>query len=208
MEKWEIILGIIDLFLALLGLVLIIFGWVIPYKQRLVLESQKYDSEIKLQRLKWEKELIDNQISLLYGPVSILLNKYNLIRDKIFKLIGRNYIFDENHRTLDSLPSREQKIWIHYVEEYKIPLNNKICDIISQSSHLIYNSENPKGLYAFIDYTIGWELSMNQYKSKVPNDFQYFYHENFPSNFVDYIHSTLSVLLRRQAEITGFLKES
>lgn len=205
-EKWEVALGIVDLVLTFGGLIFVIFGWIIPYKQRLALEQQRKESEVKFLKLKWEKELIDNQISLFYGPISALLNEQIIVRDKIFQMIGRNYIFDEKHQTFNSLSEKDQKIWAHYVDSYKIPLNNKINEIIRNNKHLIYESRMPCSVKKYIDYMVGWELLDNQKRNNVPNNYEYKYYTNFPAEFSIYIESTLKILLYRQAELTGILK--
>lgn len=204
-EIVEVCLGAIGLFLTLAGLVLIIFGWVIPHRQKIELENKRQVSEMNLQKLKWEKELIDQQISNFYGPISALLNEQNIVRKRINFMIGRKCIFDKEHPTLSSFSDSEQKIWKHFIDFYKLPINHKIVEIIRNNKHLIYRSIVPNCFNVFMDYTLGWELLDSQRKNDVPNYYDYHYSYNFPIEFSSYIIETLNVLLKRQAEITGIL---
>lgn len=216
-EIAEVVLGSIGLLLTLAGLVLIVFGWIIPYKQNLKIEEKrqkaeenmqksKWEVEQKMQKLKWEKELVDKQISQFYGPISALFEEQDYIRLRVFYMFGRNCIFDNEHPDFNSLTEREQKIWSHFIDTYKIPINNKIVDIIRNNRHLIYNSEIPDSYKLYLDYTLGWELLDNQKRNGVPNFYEYRYIYNFPIEFSDYIHKTLSLLLKRQSELAGKLE--
>ena len=194
---------LIQLFLTSLGLLLVVFGWIIPYRQNLKIESKRKKMDISFRQKQWEKEQIDNQIAEFYGPISALLQEQNIIFEHILYMFGRRHIFSKNQVQLSDLPENEQKIWIHFVETYKIPLNNKIVEIIRRKKHLIYKSEIPNCFNLYLDYTLGWELLDNQARNEVPNYYEYFYIYNYPHEFADYINGTLELLLKRQAELLG-----
>ena len=194
---------IIELVLVALGLVFVVFGWIIPYCQNLKIEAERKETDMKLRQKQWEKEQIDNQIAEFYGPISALLQEQDIIFERILYMLGRRHVFSKDQFQLSDLPENEQKIWIHYVDTYKIPLNNKIVEIIRNKKHLVYKSEIPTCFKLYLDYTLGWELLDNQKRSGVPNYYEYFYSFNFPSEFTIYINNTLDVLLKRQAELIG-----
>lgn len=190
-----------------LGLTFVIFGWVIPYRQNLKIETERKKTDISFRQKQWEKEQIDRQISEFYGPISALLQEQEIIFERILYMFGRRHIFGKDQVQLSDLPENEQKIWVHYVDTYKIPLNNKIVEIIRNKKHLIYKSEIPTCFKTYLDYSLGWELLDNQKRNGVPNYYEYFYSFNFPSEFTSYINGTLKVLLKKQAKLLGEAQE-
>ena len=66
LDKMEIIFKIAELILTFLGLVLVIFGWIIPYRQSIKTQNKSKLNEIEFQKNMWKKELVDKQISLSY----------------------------------------------------------------------------------------------------------------------------------------------
>lgn len=73
----------IELIFTGLGLILIVFGWIIPYKQKILMEKHRAEENQKLQKIAWEKDLIDQQISKLYGPISALLREQEILMARI-----------------------------------------------------------------------------------------------------------------------------
>lgn len=201
--NFEQFVNMIELFLTALGLVFVIFGWIIPYRQNLRIEAKRKNADMELRQKQWEKEQIDKQIADFYGPISALLQEQQVIFERVLYMLGRRYVFSKDQFQLNDLPEREQKIWVHFVDTYHIPINNKIVEIIRNKKHLIYRSEIPTCFKTYLDYALGWEFLDNQKRSNVPNNYEYFYSFNFPSEFINYINNTLNVLLERQAELIG-----
>ncbi len=204
-EIAEIVLGSIELFLTIVGLILIVFGWIIPYKQKVKIEENRQISELNMQKTKWEKELVDKQISQFYGPISAIFEELDIIFKRVIYAFGRKCIFDSEHDTLEKFSEYEKKIWIHFVETYNLPFHQKVVKIIRENKHLIYDSDIPKSFSRYMDYALGWELLDNQKRNNVPNFYEYRYLINYPVEFVEYINKTLGILLRRQSELTGQL---
>lgn len=69
MESIEITFKIIEIIIATIGLILVIFGWIIPYRNSLRIERLRQKNEQELERIRWKKEFVDKQISDLYGPL-------------------------------------------------------------------------------------------------------------------------------------------
>lgn len=196
---------IIEMGFTFIGLIFVVFGWIIPYKQRIKEEKRRKKEESEFKKRQWEKELIDRQISCLYGPLSELLREQEILWELILYQLGRRNIFsDENYR-LSDLPENEQKIWVHYVDTYKIPLQNRMLEIIQNNQHLLYKSEVPESYKVFLEYVLGWELLDNQKKNGVPNYYEYYYRYNYPVAFNNYVFSMLSVLQKRQEELVKAL---
>lgn len=178
------------------------------YKQKRNSEKRINDFEIKFLRIKWEKEHIDQQISLIYGPISQLLKEQNIRFNRILEMIGRREVFQKCQYKLSDLADDEQKIWKHFVDNYKIPVNNSIIEILRVNRHLIFQAkENEYAINSFLDYAVGWELLDNQVKHKVPNHYEYYYCYNFPKKFADYVYGTLLYLQEKQRELLNKIED-
>lgn len=99
------------------------------------------------------------------------------------------------------MPEEEQKIWMHYVDTYKIKSQRKMVEIMRSNLHLVYKSELPTCYKIFLDYSLGWEMLDNQKRSGVPNYYEYHYANNYPAEFNRYIKLTLEALLNEQANL-------
>jgi hypothetical protein len=194
----ESIFRIIELSIAVIGIILVIFGWIIPYRQTLKTEAVRKESEAEAERVRWKKELVDQQISQLYGPIHALILEGNVQFSRILYQLGRRHIIPEGSSFYD-LHEDEQKIWKHYVDTYKIRSQMKIVEIMRNNLHLVYNSELPTCYKDFLDYSLGWEMLDNQKRNGVPNYYEYHYIFNYPVEFNKYIKSTLEMLLNEQA---------
>lgn len=198
---FENIAKVIELILTSIGLLFVVFGWIIPYGQAVKEENKRRKFEEDILKRQWEKELIDRQIEEFYGPISAILYESDIRFSLILYQFGRKHVFVLGQTQLSDLLENEQLIWKHFVDEYKIPSQNKIVDIIRNNQHLIYKSESPTCFKEFLEYAIGWELLDNQKRSNVPNYYEYHYSYNYPHSFTIYINETLKVLLKKQNEL-------
>lgn len=205
MEAIDIILKVIELGFTFVGLVFVIFGWIIPYKQSIKEETKRRKFEMEMLQRQWEKELIDKQISEFYGPISALLKKDELIFSKILDELGRRNVFLNGQDNISCLSQKDQLIWKHYVDTYKLPTVRKVQEIIEKNQHLIYKSEIPTCFKIYMDYSVGWELLDNQMRNGVPNYYEYHYSYNYPVEFNSYINKTLEVLLDKQNELANII---
>lgn len=200
---FEQIISIIEVCLTAIGLILVIFGWIIPHNQNIKMENLRKKEDLIFRKTQWEKDHIDSQISEFYGPISALLQEQDILFERILYMFGRRHIFSKNQTSIKDLPENEQKIWMHFVDTYKIPLNHKIIEIIRNKKHLIYKSEIPECFYKYLDYTLGWELLDNQTQNGIPNYYEYYYCFNFPQEFRIYINSTLDLLMKCKEELVS-----
>lgn len=198
MNYTEIIFKIIDIVIAVIGLIFVIFGWIIPYRHSVKAEKLRIINEKELERIRWKKDLIDKQISELYGPIYALIIEGDISFSRILYQLGRKCVIPEG-KSFNDLPEDEQKIWKHYVDTYKIKNQMKMVEIMRNNLHLIYNSELPNCYKEFLDYSLGWELLDNQKRQGVPNYYEYHYLFNYPADFSHYIRTTLELLLDEQA---------
>ena len=203
LDKMEIIFKIAELILTFLGLVLVIFGWIIPYRQSIKTQNKSKLNEIEFQKNMWKKELVDKQISLFYGPISELLREDHIIFHFVLDEMGRRHVFEDGQHKMSDLSQDDQKRWKHYVNCYKIPTQNKILKIIRENKHLIYKSEIPTSFDRYMKYALGWQFLDEQYRKGIPNYYEYYFTYNFPSDFTKYINETLVLLLKIQSELVG-----
>jgi hypothetical protein len=157
-------------------------------------------NEEDAEKIRWKKDLIDRQISDLYGPIYALIVEGDITFSRILYQLGRKHIIPKDKSFYD-LPENEQKIWVHYVDTYKIPSQMKMIEIMRNNLHLIRNSELPTCYKDFLDYSLGWEMLDNQKRNGVPNYYEYHYAYNYPREFNRYIRSTLEALLNEQAQL-------
>lgn len=162
----EDIFRVLDLILSFVGLILAWFGFIVPYVQSKKAEEKRREDEIKAQQTQWEKEWIDMQISNLYGPLNELTKEQSVRWKLILWQLGRNSVFKKNQSKLSDLPQYEQKIWMHFVDNYILPTNKRIVEIIEGNQHLIYNSIIPPSFNTYLEYALGWEMLDNQKKKR------------------------------------------
>ena len=201
MNDIKIIIKIVDLILTFIGLVFVIFGWIIPHRQSQKDEKKRRKFEEDFKQRQWKKELIDQQISRFYGPISVLLREQDIRFSLIQYQMGKTFIFSKDQYKLSDLSQDEQKIWKHFVDKYILPTNREIISILENNQHLIFKSEIPTSLSIFQNYALGWELLDNQKREGVPNYYEYYYSINFPREFQNYINETLKTLLKIQSEL-------
>ena len=186
MECYDIIFHIVDSLIALTALILVIFGWIVPAK-----------NNARLEHLKWEKDYINLQISKLYGPLSACLHNGRVIRQKVFKQLGRHFVFKEGE-SISNLPAHEQALWKHYVANYKLKYLRQAVLIVQQNYHLIDKNDNYNLYEEFIKYTLIWEFTDNQYNNGIKNNYNFQYETNYPYEFEEQINTTLKFLKEKE----------
>jgi len=201
MENVEMILRILEIILIAIGLFLIVFGWIVPYRQSLKKEQHRREHDYKMEKIKWRKELIDSQIENLYGPLRALIMEGDIMRMLLQNQLNRKSVITEDMANIYDMPENEQKIWKHYVDAYVIKRLMKMVEISCNNMHLFHNSELPTCYEDFFAYALGWELFDNQKRSGVPNFYEYHSIKSFPEEFTYYINGTFKLLLKEQSEL-------
>lgn len=194
MDVFQVIIGTV-------GLLFIVLGWIIPNKQNIKEQKRQRKFEEQLEIKRWRKAHVDDQIRLLYGPISQLLNEQSLISSFVSEQFGRRMIFCEGKDKLSDLDENEQKIWVHYVITYVLPYQQKILSILRNNQHLIDGDKWPDCYRDYMKYTLAWEYLQNQKDNEVPNFYQYKSIGNYPREFNYYISSTTSKLLDMQKQL-------
>lgn len=180
---------------TIIGLILVIFGWIIPSRKEL-------KNNFELQNRQWKKAFVDRQISELYGPLDAIITMQNMRRNIIKYQFGRPAIFKETGE-LQDLSEDEEKQWVHFVDTYVLPSLNEIIELFKSHRDLMFESEIPEEVKAIYKYAISFEMASKQYKDGVPNYYQYHSIGNYPVSFNNYVNRTLKKLKEEQKKLMG-----
>lgn len=197
---------VLDLIISTVGLAFVIVGWILPFKQSLKLNKINQSAQLEQMKRELKIKMLDEQISKYYGPISAILTEQSIIRQRIWYQIGRQVIFDKGKDKLSDLSPDEQLIWKHFIDEYKIPLQRKIVEIMQNNAHLAVHGEHDVFVAQFLDYALGWELLDNQKRNNVPNFYEYYYSYNYPIEFNNHIYSTLNSLITEKTTLIEQMK--
>ncbi len=195
------VVKLLELLISFVGLLFVIIGWVLPYRQSLELNKINQEAQLKQIKREWKMQLLDQQISKYYGPISALIQEQSIVRQRIQHQIGRNTVFDRGREKLSDLAPDEQLIWKHFVDTYKIPLQHRIVEIMKENAHLAIHGEHDIYVDMFLDYVYGWELLDSQKREGVPNFYEYYYSFSYPVGFNDYINGTLRALIEEKESL-------
>ena len=173
------------------SLIMVALGWIISY-----LLSRRKDQKLESQKMKLQ--YLNGQISEFYGPIYSILLENDRIRQLIQDQFERKTIFEAGKE----LNKDEQEIWVHYLENYLIPNNRKIIDILINKIHLLQGYSFPSIYREWIDHALGYEVLHKQYKD-VGRKYGFHSISNFPSEFRTEIVNTMSQLKKKQFEIVN-----
>jgi len=207
MLTFDVFSKILELAISIIGLVLVVVGLILPFKQSIELNKINQNDQLKQEKRVWRMQLLDEQISKYYGPISAILKEQTIIRQRIWYQIGRTVIFDGGKDKLSDLAPEEQLIWKHFIDKYKIPMQHRIIEIMRDNAHLAIHGEHDIYVDQFLDYVLGWELLDSQKREGVPNYYEYYYSYNYPVSFNNYIHNTLARLLKEKELLISESKE-
>lgn len=177
--------------IMVISLAVIMAGWLVTHY--LSKKKERY-----FEAIKWQKSHLDNQLSSLYGPIYGLLLENDRHRKDIEEIFGRSIIFEGGN----PLSEEEQKIWLHYLENYYLPNNRKIVEVIKSNIHLLQGTSLPKSFINFIDYTVAFEASHKQYKD-LGRLYGFHSKMNFPVDFQKQIINEISELKKQQWNLVG-----
>lgn len=203
---FENIAKVFELIISTVGLTFVIVGWILPFKQSLKLNKINQSAQLEQMKRELKIKMLDEQISKYYGPISAILTEQSIIRQRIWYQIGRQVIFDNGKDKLSDLSPDEQLIWKHFIDEYKIPLQRKIVEIMQNNAHLAVHGEHDVFVTKFLDYALGWELLDSQKRNNVPNFYEYYYSYSYPKEFNNYIYSTLNALIEEKSTLIEQMK--
>lgn len=86
--SFDQVVKIIELLLTVIGLVIALFGWIVPYQKSMKENLLQNQFEQEMMKKRWEKEHIDAQISEFYGPIAELTRESTKIFELVIKQIN------------------------------------------------------------------------------------------------------------------------
>lgn len=200
-------IAIAEIIIAVVGLVFVIVGWIIPYRQSIKLDRSNRNAELLQTQREMRLARIDEQLSKYYGPILAILQEQNILWTRVHEQMGGGPVFESWQDTLDDLDSEKRKLWVHYVDTYKIPLQREIVNIMRANAHLAETDITQTAPYQFLSYVVGWELLDRQKRDGVPNYYEYHEAVNYPSNINAYIKGTFEKLKRERDKLLEEMRE-
>lgn len=178
-----------ELTIAIVGPLVVVAGWIVSYHL-----GQRRDRNLEATRIRLN--YVSDQLSLFYGRVYGLLLENDRVRRQQHEQFGREAVFAEGSR----LPPDEERLWVHYLENYFLPNNRKIVNLVTEHVHLWAGETVPPSFLAFLDYAVGFESLHRQYHD-LEREYGFRYVSNFPEEFRKDIVETVSRLKKLQADL-------
>lgn len=141
---------------------------------------------------------IERQLSDLYGPLTFLLLEGDQVFEDLCDDFGEDWREGKRYLTEDG----EIKKWIYWAENYFIPRNREIQELLSQQSHLIEGDRLPQGFQDFARHHASWTLEMKRWREKGVGDGLFSRH-SWPVEFSKEVESTFQRLKQRHARLLG-----
>ena len=201
------IISIIEVIISIIGLVFIVVGWIIPYRQTIKLDKSNRAAQLLQTQREMKIKRIDEQLEKYYGPILALLREQSILWARVHEQMGGGPVFESWQDKLSDLSPDKQKLWVHYVDTYKIPLQREIVNIMKTNAHLAESSVIQTAPYEFLAYVVGWELLDRQRRDGVPNYYEYHEAVNYPANFNAYIKQTFEKLKQERDKLLSEMLE-
>jgi hypothetical protein len=144
---------------------------------------------------------IEKQLQELYGPLAFLVYEGRQSFEELIDSLGRTYVFDEN----DQITKEDLKLWMFWAENDFIPRNFQIKTLLSQKTHLLYNSEMVDSYLKFLSHHNSWAIRHLRWQKE---GVEYSWHSkvNWPDKFeqdvlfaFDELRKEHAALLSKQA---------
>lgn len=140
---------------------------------------------------------IEKQLAELYGPLAFLVLEGRQSFEELLRVLDRKYVFGPNGQISES----DLKTWLFWADNDLIPRNTKIQALLSQKTHLLYDSKMVVSYQEFLNHHNSWMIPHLRWnKEQVP----YSWHSsiNWPKNFEE---DVLNAFANLQAEHAGLL---
>jgi hypothetical protein len=153
------------------------------------------------QRRKDQLDLVNKQLSDLYGPLYISCESGRAAYFSLLKKLGREGgIFNEQRPASDD----EVREWFHWMKHVLAPMNEHRHQLIMKSSHLIIEEQVPRCFLEFAAHVAGYRAVLAKWET---GDFSERYpHYAFPDELDKYAEATFTVLKKKQAKLLGELR--
>ncbi|HEY0152041.1 MAG TPA: hypothetical protein VGB92_08595 [Longimicrobium sp.] len=141
---------------ALIGAITAVMGWFITeyFVRRRSNESMR--QEAALQHLKY-------QIEELYGPLIGLIQRSSTVYQVAMRLLPPA---SDGQRDVTSLRGDAKKIWYFFVEEYFLPSNSEIRNLVLSRMHLFEGGTIPASIQQFFEHATQFECLHRLWREK------------------------------------------
>jgi hypothetical protein len=160
----KVLLVLLDKFV--IGLIALAAGFYVSKLLEKYKAQQARWKELELLRDTTALRYLQRQIEELYSPVVALIDHsqqiYNIAAQKVPSV----------HLRLQAPTSdQEGEIWRYFVEQYFLPLNKQMAEIVRTKIYLLDRGEMPESFKAFLEHQVQYECLHKLWKEKgVPSD--------------------------------------
>jgi hypothetical protein len=175
----------IPILVATISAAITILGWLINHVLTLHRERKSQQLTILLR-------FTERQLEELYGPLAFLIWDGRRAFQDLLEILGRGYIFP---LSLDNA-EEELKTWLFWVDNYFLPKNERVKELLMAKTHLIEGEEMPSSYLSFLEHHNSWNVNHMRWKKE---GVKYSWHSkiNAPREFEEEIISTFKRLKGR-----------
>lgn len=141
---------------AISGVIIAVVGWLVVH----VLSSRR---DLAARRDTAARDHLEKQIEQLYGPLLGLIQHSRSAFEVAARVLPRD---QRGHIEFGRFSSRDGEIWRFFVEEYFLPVNAKIRDLIRSNMHLLEEGVLPKTFDAFFSHAVQFEALHRLWRAK------------------------------------------
>lgn len=143
---------------------------------------------------------IEVQLSELYGPLTLLLIEGRRVFDELIEILGRDHVFPPDGQ----LNEQDLATWMFWVENYFMPRNEKVRDLLMAKTHLIIGERIPESYLAFLDHHNSWAINHMRWK-KEHVEYSWRSKVNWPFEFEEDVVASFGRLKALHDELLGRL---
>jgi hypothetical protein len=137
----------------------------------------------------------------LYGPLAFLVIEGEQTFRELTQALGRDYVFDQS----DYISGEDLKTWLFWAENDFLPRNEKIQVLLSQKTHLLFNSRMVESYLAFLNHHNSWKIRHLRWKEQ---GVEYSWHSqtNWPTNFTKDVMNAYEGLQEQHMQLLAKIK--
>jgi hypothetical protein len=167
-----------------------VVGWFVAHYLSRRAAREQYRREAALKH-------VERQLGDLYGPLVFLVLEGARVFEDLREDFGDGWYHGD--RRLE--PAEEEK-WLYWTENYFIPRNRRIQDLLSSHSHLIESDHIPDSFLDFIDHHASWTLEIERMRETGVDEGLYS-RRTWPDSFSAEVETTFRVLKQRHERLIG-----
>jgi hypothetical protein len=119
--------------------------------------------ELRIRHDAAARDHIEKQIEHFYGPLLGLILQARLAFEMASRILPRD---QHGQIEFSRFSDRDGEIWRFFVEEYFLPVNAKIRDLIRSNMHLLEAGILPKTFATFLEHEVQFEALHHLWKEK------------------------------------------